>query len=209
MKKRSFKIGHLPKYEGGGGFFGGAESKFDFASFLNSTMGSMGQQPGQPGQPGQAPMSEEEADMAEFQAKYGKGMAKGEKTADSIQSGLSAIPGWGQLAAAGMEIGQQIGKATKDEFGVYKSKAGSVVDNILNPSTHMSRLTGDHMSQKELRRARDVFHFNNINEKAGKNERAGAVLKNSLPVYQAPAYGEEGLKLRVGKRYSSKFSNFK
>jgi hypothetical protein len=53
---------------------------------------------------------------------------------------ISAIPGWGQLIGTGLKAGQAIGRTTKDEDGLYKSKAGEFFDNSLNPEKGIQNL---------------------------------------------------------------------
>lgn len=150
----------------------------------------------------------------------------GEQAANAIASGIQAVPVWGQIVGAGMKLGQGIGKQTTDEYGLYKSKGAEVVDNVFNPSTHLqgwkdffdkpdagqlvNNLTlgvfGSNRRQRELERLKRRYEFDKIMTGAAKNEQAGAAMSNSLPAYQAPRYGKDGMKLTV--RHTTKFSNF-
>lgn len=189
MKKRSFKLGHLPRYNSGGPF----DPKNPFGADTQAALEGL-------------PQLDEAGQFAE---KFRGGEAAGKNLTSGAAGIASAIPGWGQAVGAAIQLGQGIDDSMKDEFGIYKSAGREALGRVLNPVGTISGLVSGAPSQSELKHKKKVFDFQNMNSKVTENNRAGAVLKNSLPVYQAPAYGEEGLKLRVGKRYSSKFSNFK
>lgn len=187
MKKRNFKIGHLPKYRSGGPF----DPKNPFGEETQAALEGL-------------PQLDEAGQFLESSgANKGKGLASG------IAGAASSIPGWGSLIGAGIQLTQGIDDSMKDEFGIYKSAGREALGTVLNPVGTISNLIAGGPSQSELKQKKKVFDFQNMNSKMTQNAEAGAMMKNSLPVYQAPAYGEQGLKLRVGKRYSSKFSNFK
>jgi hypothetical protein len=228
MKKRAFKIKTLPKYWDGGvvanpdedpnnpnipkksGFKG-----FDYGSLINGAA--------------TATESSMSNGNQEFASLYRKDEMATKKQVDAGIGAVGAIPGWGQLVAGGLKAGQAVGKATKDEYGIYKNGASSFVDKMFDPNEGIGGLkrmfdepsfdnianqlsmgiVGKNTRQEELKHDKKVFEFDKMNSANSSNERAGTMLKNSLPVYQAPAYGREGLKMRTGKRYSSKFSNFK
>jgi hypothetical protein len=158
------------------------------------------------------------------------GPAKGAAdTVKGIKTVFSAIPVWGQAVAAGMAIGDKIGGGTKDEFGIYKNKGSEVVSNIFSPTTQVSNImdnlrdpswegvanmatlgiVGKTGRQRELERLKKRYEFDVASRGASQNEQAGNVIKNSLPVYQAPRYGKEGMKLSPSRTYVSKFTKFK
>ncbi len=169
--------------------------------------------------------NQEGINFQDFAASMGnQGTQGSEKTANAIATGVQAIPVWGQIVGAGMKIGQGIGKQTTDEFGIYKNKGSEIVDNIFNPTTHIQNIKdnfknptasgitnmltlgafGKSANQRRLEHLRDVFRYDQSMSKVAQNERMGAKIHNSLPSYQAPRYGKEGMKL--APRYKTKFS---
>ena len=55
-----------------------------------------------------------------------------DKEADAAAGAISAIPVYGQFVAAGMKLGNQIGKRTTDEFGIYKDRKSAIIDQNFN-----------------------------------------------------------------------------
>lgn len=214
MNKRSFKIDQikLPRMAEGGGF-----------DYYSSMAGL-----------GNIPQAQNQNDDF-LHSTSGERLAKINQRSDQIEQGvkaaekaISVIPVWGQLAAGASMAGRAIGKKTKDEFGMYKSKGSEVVNNAVNPVEGIKGfmdvvkdpslegvankltlgLVGQTNEQRDLAHAKDVFQFDNVAQQGAENEKVGAMIKAATPVFQAPAYGKHGLKFPSGKKYSTKFSNF-
>lgn len=223
MGKRAFKIKTLPKYWRGG-YMDGLEEQAPAKKGMDMNM--LGSMMNMGANAADSALDDENED---FMAKYGQDKAKADKMADTGIAAISAIPGWGTVIGAGLKAGQAVGKASQDEYGIYKSKSGEFFDKSFNPTEGIGGLkrmfdeptfdnvanqlslglVGKNTRQEELKHAKKVFEFDKTTRQAAQNAQAGAMMKNSLPVYQAPAYGKDGLKLGAGKRFSSKFSNFK
>lgn len=125
---------------------------------------------------------------------------------------------YGMIGAAVSAAGRQVDKASKDEFGMYKSKAGEFFDNsfdwgngiefwkdTLNGKVDgegvMNQLSlgliGKSRRQRELGKAKQVFEFENTARSAQSHKEAGSEFANSLGRYEAPAYGRKGMKIRT------------
>lgn len=234
MKKKTypkfFNGGSIPTSSGtpqAQGMQAGQDKKgmgFNLASALQQGIGQVG---------GGQTTSIRDEEFQAYRDIYDAGGANTDREVRSITSGISdavgAIPGWGTVISLGLKAGSIIGDKTKDDYGIYSSKGGEYVNRAINPMEGAAGvrhalenptwnnignqlsggLLGKDTRQEELKRLKKQYDYDVIKSKAAESDYNGAVLKNSIPVYQAPAYGREGLKIPKGRRFYSKFSKFK
>lgn len=126
--------------------------------------------------------------------------------------GVAANFGPVGAAVAGVSaVGRAVDNATKDEFGIYRSKGAMALDKVLDPVGNIQDLVtadwknfsfknavrGDAFGEQDARRKERDQYFNNLQaEQITANEALGAKLRASTPVYQAPAYGRYGMKFK-------------
>jgi hypothetical protein len=141
---------------------------------------------------------------------------------DLGEKGLSSIPTPLTQAIAGFsKLGRGIGRQTTNEYGLYKSKFGEVVDNSFNPERGVSHsinvakdvfdggkfdwsnalnlasngLLGRSAQQRKLEQAKNIFLQQKDMATIETNEQLGRA--TMAPKFQAPAYGRKGLKIRT------------
>lgn len=120
-------------------------------------------------------------------------------TTDKLTSGVSnaALSSGNPYAmAAGllMKGGSALTKSATDEFGVGKKGFGNTLKRhagaMLNPIELVSLL-----NQDERKESKERFVNTEVATKTSQNQELGNTISNSLPRYQAPSYGRQGLKL--------------
>lgn len=126
-----------------------------------------------------------------------------ELTANNIRSNVttaaSAIPLWGPIIKAADSVSQGVDKATKDEYGIYKSGFAKFADQLFDPIGTITDMFsgGTTKVQQERIRARDHMFAVQENEKIAGERQAGNIVKNNLPNYQAPSYGRQGMSFKT------------
>lgn len=146
-----------------------------------------------------------------------------EKGIDAASTAAAAVPGPGWAVAAGLQIGKGVGKATKDQYGIYKNRASQVVDNVVDPAKQVQSIEnvfrhpgdtsnvinslsmgifGRDQSNTEAIKKRDLYVQQGITEAAGRAEVAGGNIRAGIGGYQAAPYGKKGMKLRMKTKYS-------
>lgn len=149
-----------------------------------------------------------------------KGLQTGEKVLGAIPLPIT------QIISGFSKLGRAVGKQTTNEYGIYKSKGAAVVDNVLNPTTAITRgvgvvkdifdggkfnaksalnfatlgVLGESSEQAKAKKMKRLFDAANQVTTLEKNAEVGRQISDSIPRYQAPMYGRKGLKIR------SKFS---
>ncbi len=124
-----------------------------------------------------------------------------DQIAGTVSKAASFIPGVGPLLGAGLQLGQTIGKATKDEFGIYKSTGAEILDDVVDPSRWAS-LIGGGPSQNELKKAKDFAQKKQFANQFDQNEIAGAKSRAAISGFQAAPYGKKGMKFRSQTKFS-------
>lgn len=136
---------------------------------------------------------------------------------DIAASAAQAIPGVGSAIGAGLELGKAVGHATKDQYGIYKSKGAEVADNFLDVPGHLAELGdvithpslsglvnfatfgsfGKNRLNEEAKKQKQISITQNMNDSIGASETAGQRASSLVGGYQAPGYGKKGIKLRT------------
>jgi len=141
-----------------------------------------------------------------------KGLRQGQQFGNIASSAASVIPGWGPLISAGIQFGQGIGNMTRDEFGVSKSKAASVIANTFDPATIFQSIKDvgkrgglaslvtrglvESPAQRAAEKAKSAFQYRTMQQGIEANDVTGRMIKSSLGTYAAPAYGKKGMKFK-------------
>lgn len=104
---------------------------------------------------------------------------------------------WGIAASAISKIGRAVDSGSKDKYGVYKNKGAAIADTLLDPvGLIQDAMTGNLFNQKELRRKKnDTIANEAINNQADQLDQAA--LSPKIPMYQPPAYGKDGMKIKT------------
>jgi hypothetical protein len=108
----------------------------------------------------------------------------------------SAIPVWGPLIKLADSIGTGVDRATKDEFGIYGSGGGQVLDRILDPVGNITDLFTGGYDQEGRKSKRRQFQNREVAGAIGQNRQTGNIVRNNLPKYTAPSYGKQGMKFK-------------
>lgn len=67
-------------------------------------------------------------------------LTKRNQTNQQVTGAVGVVGAINPIIGAGLAAGQAIGNQTTDQYGIYKSRAGSVLDNSINPTTGIQNL---------------------------------------------------------------------
>src|SRR5260221_12912702 len=79
-----------------------------------------------------------------------RSQADSSRLASGVSSAVAFIPGVGTAISAGLKFGQAIGSATKDQYGIYKSKGAEILDDTIDPTRWADLISGSGASQGTL-----------------------------------------------------------
>ena len=113
-----------------------------------------------------------------------------------VTTATAAIPIIGPIAKLADSIGTGVDRATKDEFGIYKSGGGQVLDRILDPVGNITDFFTGGYDQEGRISKRNKFQNSELATKIGQERQTGSIVKNNLPQYKAPSYGRHGMKFK-------------
>lgn len=89
-------------------------------------------------------------------------------------------------------------KLLRGDDGLYRSNAAKWVSSIVNPTMLVRNIaSGEMFGSRALRRDMNLAKLAEENEKILRNQQVGAQIQNSIPRFQAPAYGRRGMKFRT------------
>jgi hypothetical protein len=120
-------------------------------------------------------------------------------TTSQLTSGISnaAMATGNPFAMAGalaMKGGSALAKGATDKFGVTKEGFGNKLKHIAGATLNPVELIGL-LNQGDREKSKNRFVNTEVASKTSQNQELGNVISNSLPQYQAPSYGRQGLKL--------------
>jgi len=129
------------------------------------------------------------------------GMGRMDSITDTISSAaLSSGNPWAMAGGLVLKGASALGKSSQDQFGVIKDSGKAIAAGILNPIQGVATLLG----QKKRREARDRFIGQNMGTAITENTQTGNTISNSIPQYQPPGYGKQGMKLKTKFSYHGK-----
>jgi len=129
------------------------------------------------------------------------GMGRMDSITDTISSAaLSSGNPWAMAGGLVLKGASALGKSAQDEFGVIKDKGKAIAAGILNPIQGVATLLG----QDKRKEAKQQFIGRKSAEALTSSIQTGNEISNSIPQYQPPGYGKQGMKLKTKFSYHGK-----
>lgn len=113
----------------------------------------------------------------------------------NVMNSVAALGPWGMVVSGADAISRTVDRASKDDFGVYKSKFGKVADRILDPVGNVMDVASGTTQQDKIDARTKFFNVQDTNVIA-QNKKVGNIVKNTSPNYKAAAYGRQGIKFK-------------
>jgi hypothetical protein len=154
--------------------------------------------------------------------KFDDGQNDARKKLESV--GFASGNPYAMIAAGVSAVGRQVDKAAKDEYGLYKSKAGEFLDNSFDIGNGIEffkdafdgkvdaegignqlslGLIGKSTRQRKLLAKKKAFEYNRDMSQANQATQQGTMIQNSLPKFKAPEYG-----LGIKSKFNGSTENF-
>lgn len=150
----------------------------------------------------------EDSQYSQKTSKYLTRANQADKISSTVSSGLiSSGNPYAMAAGAALKASDMINtKLLKNKDGMYKSK-GAFAASFLMPGQAIKHAASGNTifnydkKKKAMENEIAVGKQNELNLDTVKNTKFANIAKNSMPQYQAPAYGRQGMKFKVVKPY--------